>query len=237
VSDSLDRLFSRLVGALAREAPERAAGPVTISEIYQRLVPYRSIRSELEFSELPQYEHALLRLLAGERGYAVIDTPSVQEELARELKAPNPILGVYRDYAAVEVRLRPAAAPAGDDAPAAATGQGGEPLPELDLGLPRPTFVRSSGAAPGDLPPPTSAAPRDPPPPRERSARVPPAPADCPRCEHALPKGRDVWFCPFCGATQRQMPCGACGALLEPEWAYCIRCGTERQPGEAASAE
>jgi len=231
MSDSLDRLFSRLVTTLARESPERAAGPVTISEIYQRLVPYRAVRGDLDFSELPQYEHALLRLLAGERGYASIDVGGVQEEFAQELRAPNPILGVYRDYAAVTVRLHPtshAAPAAGGEAASAASAASPEPTFEglFDMGGAEATLESAPAAAP-------PAEPRAPPAPRRRVEAAAPVPADCRRCASSLPKGRDVWFCPFCGATQRPMPCVACGALLEPDWGFCVRCGSERQVGEA----
>jgi hypothetical protein len=235
MSDSLDRLFSRLVTTLAGEAPERAAGPVTISEIYQRLVPYRAVRGELDFSELPQYEHALLRLLAGERGYASIDLGGVQEEFAQELRATNPILGVYRDYAAVEVRLHPTS----HAAPASA----GEAPPAGRPAVPEPTFEGffDTGGAEATLESAPAAAPRpeprDPPAPRRRPEAAPPVPADCRRCHSSLPTGRDVWFCPFCGATQRPMPCAACGAPLEPDWGFCVRCGSERRVGEAAEPE
>ena len=43
--DELDRLFGLLVAALARET--RVAVPFPASEVYERLVPYRSNRSRL----------------------------------------------------------------------------------------------------------------------------------------------------------------------------------------------
>ncbi len=102
--DALDRLFWHLVnGARTGSAALRAT---TIAEIYQTRAPYRLARAELGFSELAEYEHALLRLLAGERGYASLELTDVQEEFLRELRSPSPILGIYRDYAGVEVRLR-----------------------------------------------------------------------------------------------------------------------------------
>ncbi|MBA2671397.1 MAG: hypothetical protein H0U67_13580, partial [Gemmatimonadetes bacterium] len=102
--DVLDRLFARLQKALATRSGE-ADDPLTVADLYQRLIPYRSVRSELGLLELAPYEHALLRLLAGERGLLTIPEPGVVEEIRRELAEPNPILGVYRDYADTEVHL------------------------------------------------------------------------------------------------------------------------------------
>ncbi|HEX2191501.1 MAG TPA: hypothetical protein VHG51_21495 [Longimicrobiaceae bacterium] len=108
--DPLDRLYWRLVEVLRRERPD-TSWELTIAEVYQQLVPYRAVRGDLGFAELPEYEHALLRLLAGERGYLSLEIPEVQEEMQRELRASSPILGLYRDYAAVVARLNPAPPP------------------------------------------------------------------------------------------------------------------------------
>src|SRR4029453_3845279 len=80
---------------------------VTVGDIYQHLVPYRTVRAELGFGELAEYEHALLRLLPGERRFLVVGRADVQEEVQRELPNTNPILGVSRDYADVGVYLNP----------------------------------------------------------------------------------------------------------------------------------
>lgn len=118
--DLVDRLFRRLHEAAAREHPASPNPSFTIAEVYQRLVPYRGVRGELGILELAEYEHALLRLLSGERGYLRAETPEVEEELRRELASPSPILGIYRDYAAVRVELAPPAeAPALPERPAA----------------------------------------------------------------------------------------------------------------------
>ncbi|HEX5724669.1 MAG TPA: hypothetical protein VFX98_04340, partial [Longimicrobiaceae bacterium] len=101
--DALDRLFRRLADTVL-SAPDT---PLTVGDVYQSLVPYRLVRGELGFSELAEYEHALLRLLAGEREYVVVERHDVQEEIQRELRAPNPILGIYRDYAEVTLHLNP----------------------------------------------------------------------------------------------------------------------------------
>src|SRR2546427_4392847 len=41
---------------------------------------------------------AVMRLLSGERGYASLDPPDVQEALAREAKESNPDTGLFRQF-------------------------------------------------------------------------------------------------------------------------------------------
>jgi hypothetical protein len=52
--DELDRLFERLVRALAEDA--RLAVPFPAAEVYERLVPYRSNRSRLKVATHQDYE-------------------------------------------------------------------------------------------------------------------------------------------------------------------------------------
>ena len=123
--DLVDRLFHRLVQA-AGPAVNGADTATTIGEIYQRLIPYRAMRTELGVWELAEYENGLVRLLSGEREYLAID-PAVQEELRREISSPNPILGIYRDYSATPVRIRPSSGSA--VAPPSQLDQSGPPEP------------------------------------------------------------------------------------------------------------
>lgn len=100
-----------------RDGGPGTAAP-TVGDIYQRLIPYRAVRGELGIMELADYEHALLRLLAGERGYVSLGEERARAEFVAELSSPNPILGVYRDYAAATVRV----AGQGESAPPAPRG-------------------------------------------------------------------------------------------------------------------
>lgn len=113
-----ERLYLRLLEAL-RQGGLRHDQEITVGDVYQHLVPYRAVRSELGVFELAEYEHALLQLLAGEGGFLQVADEAVRSELAAELRSPNPILGIYRDYAASAVvllrsgeELRPAASTA-----------------------------------------------------------------------------------------------------------------------------
>jgi hypothetical protein len=49
--------------------------------------------------------------------------------------------------------------------------------------------------------------------------------AECRYCSNALPAGRTVNFCPFCGQNLRVRNCPACGAELESGWRFCLACG------------
>lgn len=102
--DLVERLYRRLVVAAREMYPDEPA-PLTVADLYQHLIPYRGVRAELGVLELAQYEHALLRLLAGEGGFLRLLDEGARQELAAELAAPNPILGIYRDYAGLGVEL------------------------------------------------------------------------------------------------------------------------------------
>jgi hypothetical protein len=197
--DALDRLYRRVADVLLRQPDAQ----VTVGDVYQNLVPYRLVRSELGFSELAEYEHALLRLLSGERDYVIVERPEVQEELQRELRATNPILGIYRDYASVGVYLNPYA-------PEVTVMAAAQPVPAQ----------RPVPAEPG-------AAPAAPP----AEATAPKRAAACPGCRTPLPNDRPVRFCPSCGKCLVPVPCAECSSMIEPEWRFCATCGWPREPG------
>src|SRR5260370_11311661 len=90
MSDDLDRLFERLVSVLADDAPGRLAVPFPAAEVYERLVPYRSNRSILKVATHQDYEMAVLRLPAGERGHASPAPPAGPEAPARQEREANP---------------------------------------------------------------------------------------------------------------------------------------------------
>lgn len=214
--DSLDRLYRRIADVLLREP----ATAVTVGDLYQHLVPYRTVRAELGFGELAEYEHALLRLLSGERDYIVVERVEVQEEFQRELRNTNPILGVYRDYADVGVYLNPYA----------------PDLPLLDVTAP-PAAAAATAAQASSVPLPLIGDADEPgvvidvtrPEPEAAPARAArPRPRACTGCRSPLPPGRDVRFCPFCGKCLAPIPCPECSTTVEPEWRFCISCGWPR---------
>ncbi len=123
MDDLVARLHNALVDAL-RQRSTRLDQPVTVAEIYQDLIPYRTVRS-FGFALNADYEYALLQLLAGEGRLARIEPAEVREELRLELLSPNPNVGMFRQYAACDVFViaEEAAAPVSDQGEAARTAE------------------------------------------------------------------------------------------------------------------
>jgi predicted RNA-binding Zn-ribbon protein involved in translation (DUF1610 family) len=47
----------------------------------------------------------------------------------------------------------------------------------------------------------------------------------CPYCDAELPKGRQLFYCPFCGGNLKGVRCPECRTELEVGWLYCVTCG------------
>lgn len=104
----LERFHRALIEEIQTQRPEYLTQPFTVAEIYQNLVPYGSHRDRIGVEMNGDYEDALVRLLAGEGGYLILDSEAALKKLRSELDAKNPNTGVYREYAAVDVRLNQA---------------------------------------------------------------------------------------------------------------------------------
>ncbi len=100
----LDRIFERLLRTLSAGGPDQLRSPFTVAEIVQSLVPYRTYRNELGVDTLQDYEHAVLEMLAGERGWLVCDPDTVMV-IKKELASPDPDTGLLRRLQTVEVRV------------------------------------------------------------------------------------------------------------------------------------
>ncbi|MGW8267824.1 MAG: zinc ribbon domain-containing protein [Longimicrobiales bacterium] len=106
-NEILRRFHRALVREIQANNPEHLSAPFSVAEIYQNLVPYRTHRDEIGVEMNADYEHALLRLLAGEDDYLTIESRTARQEIREELESPNPNTGLYRDFAAADVRLNP----------------------------------------------------------------------------------------------------------------------------------
>jgi Double zinc ribbon len=219
MADDLDRLFERLVSVLASDAPGRLAVPFPAAEVYERLVPYRSNRSTLKVATHQDYEMAVLRLLAGERGYASLEPSEVREALEREAGEKNPDPGLFRQFPdallslnrlAAERFLRrdrayapPSPPPVSPDPPEVAADDGDDGGDE-DVGKERAPLA---GAA-------------------FELAEQSESPRQCPYCGETLPGSRKVNFCPQCGQPPSgELRCPACGGEVDVGWRYCVSCG------------
>jgi hypothetical protein len=238
-TDYLDRLFRRLVLNLADLDPSRIQGPVEVNELYQHLVPYRTHRTVLGIDSHEDYEMTLLRLLAGERGYAFVEPEDARTALANEVAGINPDTGIYRRFGTARVTFDPdlvrvalseadAGPPAGpgevvDVAPVAPGGESPAPLlpwfPESPATAPE---TPAEGAAPVDGESADLRFALD-----DEAASVAPhaGGAQCAFCGGELPVGRTVIYCPHCGQNIGVVHCPACGTELDVGWRFCLTCG------------
>src|SRR5712664_1694535 len=215
--DELDRLFGLLVAALARET--RVAVPFPASDVYERLVPYRSNRSRLNVATHQDYEMAVLRLLAGERNYVQLEPENVREAMQREIATINPDPAYFRSFPEAQVMVNGRAAERvllADRAYAPpSTADEDEELVDTsgDDRVPVPCL------APGPFPAP----PAPPPVARSKDAL---ASNQCEYCGGVLPANREARFCPHCGPPREgELRCQGCGGELDVGWAYCLSCG------------
>ena len=214
MADDLDRLFERLVSVLADDAPGRLAVPFPAAEVYERLVPYRSNRSILKVATHQDYEMAVLRLLAGERGYTSLEPTEVQDALRREAGEANPDTALFRQFPDAILSLNRLAAERslrGDRAYA--------PPPPPPL-APPPESAEAADREQDQLekPPLAGAA--------FELAEQSETPHQCPYCGETLPGSRKVNFCPQCGQPPSgELRCPACGGEVDVGWSYCVSCG------------
>lgn len=250
--DDLDRLFFELVESLRRERPAALAGPITVGELHERVIPYRLVRDSVGFRSNDDYESTFCRLAAGERSYLLGDRV-IQQELREALSDVLPDIHRYRAYKDEQVWLNPAAIPppgdtryappelrertaqvvttekpdaGGEDAVGARrdAADPAEPLDEMGVG---PTghgdTNRSQELVAGQTDDAISG---------EVFADAGEV-ETCPTCGEGPPRG--AAFCPFCGARLRLALCSDCGSALEPSWRFCPACGNRRISQEGSA--
>ena len=213
MTDDLDRLFERLVSVLADDAPGRLAVPFPAAEVYERLVPYRSNRSILKVATHQDYEMAVLRLLAGERGYTSLEPAEVQDALRREVGESNPDTALFRQFPDAILSLNRLAAER------SLRGDRAYAPPPLPLAPPpEPGDVAAREDDHTEQAPLASAA--------FELAEQSDMPRQCPYCGETLPGSRKVNFCPQCGQPPSgELRCPACGGEMDVGWRYCVSCG------------
>lgn len=236
---------------LAALDPSRVHGPVEVTELYQRLVPYRTHRTALGIDSHEDYEMTLLRLLSGERGYAFVEPEEARTALMHEAAGINPDTSMYKRFGAARVTFDPdhvrtalggadaalpddgiidivPPAPVAERASAEVTWFPEPPpdAPEIEVGAERPAAERppEDGDEP-ELPFALDEGAADREEPRPRATSAP-----CAFCGADLPVGRTVIFCPHCGQNVGVVHCPACGTELDAGWRFCITCGRQ-MPG------
>ena len=215
--DAVGRFHRVLAESIAARTPAYLRKSFTVAEIYQSLAPFRSHHERLGITLNREYDELLLRLLAGEGGYLVLESEPARETIRRELERRHRNTGIYREFAAAKVRLNPARIPIDlPDAPssaARATGEDGTRTgPAGDAARAPARRVAAAG--------------------KVRRSRAGPkaAPDTCPACSRKLPDHERLRFCPHCGENTREAPCPKCGEILQREWRFCIACGARALP-------
>jgi hypothetical protein len=215
----LERLFRHLVASLAELDPARLNRPVTLGEIRDSILPYRASRRALGLDTVEDYDLLLMRLAAGEGGFARTAPEDVGDRFAAEAAGSNPDLRLVEHHADVRLTLEglrvARALAATDEDPYAPPGSHGpelhaEPAVEddaevLDLDVAQP------------LPPAPARAPSRP--------ALADSPLFCLYCGTTLPTGRTVNFCPSCGQSQTTPRCTQCQSEVELGWRHCVTCG------------
>jgi hypothetical protein len=197
VSD-LERFFAQLVRNLAALNPARLRQPLTLAEIRESIIPYRANRRTLELESSEDYELIVMRLCAGEGGFAITEPEEAHADFVREIGSPNPDLTIVEKHRKAVVGLDPRlVARALDPNPEVAYAPWEEQVSHADL-------ARKTEAAAA-----------------ERALPIPDV--RCTHCRAPLPVGRVVNFCPKCG--QSQLRCPKCKTELERGWRHCGGCG------------
>jgi double zinc ribbon protein len=205
----LGRFFRQIVSNLAATDPSRLQLPLPVGEIRRTILPYRANRRALRLESSEDYELMLVRLCAGEGGFARTEPEEAHAEFAAEAQSSNPDLGIGERHEAATVILNPeqvarARNPVSEIAFAPPDQRYAPPTPPIQPAAksPRPVSRRDSTET--------------------KSGR--PA-AICGSCGEKLPNGRRAKFCPRCGQGQALTQCPECQADLEPSWRHCVNCG------------
>lgn len=194
--DDLDRLFQRLVHNIRNGHAEYLSVPFTVQELYDTLVPYRHYRRDLGIETNQDYEAAVTRLLAGEKGYVRADK-AMQDRLKQELESPHADVGAFRDFAETRISLSP------------------EALQNLGVAVPSQIAGGHAGKGNGNGAQSATFA----------GLTTVELAEGCKFCGGTLPEGRSVTYCPHCGQNLSAKHCAGCGAELDPIWKFCINCG------------
>jgi|GEM_PF-242626 len=246
--EHLERFHRVLATIIREERPGGLSRPVTVAELYQDLASYPRMREPVGLEMHADYEHALVRLLAGEGGRVRLEPETARDELRRELEHDDPNLSIYRRFAACEVWV----GEPGSAAPAPGTGAGQEPGGSRNG--PAPQRSRQAGGATDAAPPWAQAGARQaepepggaPAPSRSTDLHAAPAPAVRPAAPApgasaaptapsappaSVPASPEAAARPATGKGPAGSSCEYCGGALPAgrEVHYCPHCGSDQR--------
>lgn len=207
----LERFFRQIVRNLAATDPARLHRPLPLIDLRESIVPYRANRRALQLESSEDYELVLMRLCAGEGGFARTEPDEIRAEFAAEVRSSNPDLDLVHRHENAVLSLEPKPlALALNPQQGLAFAPPGDVLREAAVERP---------AVPPELPQLKSEGSSDSVPARDRLV------SQCVLCGRGLPTGRAVNFCPHCGGSQLLTRCPACQSETEPGWRHCVSCG------------
>ncbi|WP_411281209.1 zinc ribbon domain-containing protein [Gemmatimonas sp.] len=106
--DDLDRLAFRLSRTVRTQYPHLLTQGFTLTDLEERLLPFREARREMADGGADAFERAVLRLIAGERGYLQTES-ELQAACTQALASPSPSMSLVRAWATTSLRLTPPA--------------------------------------------------------------------------------------------------------------------------------
>src|SRR4051812_34128828 len=95
--DDLERFFRHLVTSLAASHPQKLEEPLSLAEI-RRAIPYRVHRRALKLESSEDYELMLIRLCAGEGGFARIEPEAAHAAFVAEAQSSHPDLTLIEQH-------------------------------------------------------------------------------------------------------------------------------------------
>jgi hypothetical protein len=221
--DDVERMYRHLVHVIRTKFTPMLTQPFEVGELFQTILPYRLHRRELGLQSNQDYERVLMELLAGPRGYLVVDD-KMRDTLAAQLAAPEPDASVIREFASSHVALAPEWLHLLDAQTRTSGTQGavGTPTPTRSVGAHR---TGSGSFAASGTPPVSAGIPSEAGPRRAAKPIAIGSGEHCTFCNGELPAGRQISFCPHCGQDLTVVHCPACGSELERGWKFCVTCG------------
>ncbi len=102
--DDLDRLAFRLSRTVRTQYPHLLTQGFTLTDLEERLLPFREARREMADGGADAFERAVLRLIAGERGYLLAE-PGLQAACVQALASPSPSMSLVRAWATASLTL------------------------------------------------------------------------------------------------------------------------------------
>jgi hypothetical protein len=225
--------------------------PIAVSALLTKVFPYRVARRTLGIDVSEDYEALVLRLLSEEEDLVRVEPVDAADMARATITSKLPDLDVLQLLRAATVTITSRSiarlegvlpmpnakdeskwaeldSPTEVDPDAAPRA---EPVASVQVAVPAKEPPNDTKVIPLRAerePDPAPVAPTGPPPAFLTTVTFsPPAEARCWSCSEPLPPDREVKFCPFCGADQRQPTCAACGAGVERNWKHCPDCGAK----------